>query len=106
MAILPATAAAAYQAVAKMGVEGAAGTTSVASGAGAGDFSQFLTQAMNNAVSTMKTGEQAAAQQVTGQADVVSVVNAVNSAELTLDTVVAIRDKVIAAYQNIMQMPI
>jgi flagellar hook-basal body complex protein FliE len=33
-------------------------------------------------------------------------VNAVNSAELTLDTVVAVRDKVIAAYQNIMQMPI
>ena len=42
----------------------------------------------------------------TGQADVVNVVNAVNAAELTLDTVVAVRDKVIAAYQSIMQMPI
>ena len=40
------------------------------------------------------------------QADIVDVVNAVNSAELTLDTVVAVRDKVIAAYQTIMQMPI
>ena len=54
----------------------------------------------------MKQGEQVAASQVTGQADVVNVVNAVNSAELTLDTVVAVRDKVISAYQNIMQMPI
>ena len=82
---------------------------SPASGAAAGaatDFSQFLSQAMNSAVSTMKTGEQLAASQVTGQGDVVSVVNAVNAAELSLDTVVAVRDKVISAYQNIMQMPI
>ena len=34
------------------------------------------------------------------------VVNAVNAAELTLETVVAVRDKVIAAYQDIMKMPI
>jgi flagellar hook-basal body complex protein FliE len=33
-------------------------------------------------------------------------VTAVNNAELTLDTVVAIRDKVIGAYQDIMKMPI
>ena len=54
----------------------------------------------------MKQGEQMAATQVTGQADIVNVVNAVNAAELTLDTVVAVRDKVIAAYQTIMKMPI
>ncbi len=46
-----------------------------------------------------------AAKQAAGQADIVDVVNAVNSAELTLDTVVAVRDKVISAYQSIMQMP-
>jgi flagellar hook-basal body complex protein FliE len=61
---------------------------------------------MNNAVGTMQAGEQMATKQVAGQADIVDVVNAVNSAELSLDTVVAVRDKVIAAYQNIMQMPI
>jgi len=54
----------------------------------------------------MKGGEQAAAQQAAGKGDMVSVVNAVNQAELTLDTVVAVRDKVITAYQSIMQMPI
>jgi len=54
----------------------------------------------------MKTGEQMTASQATGQTDIVNVVNAVNNAELTLDTVVAIRDKVISAYQSIMQMPI
>jgi len=102
----PSAAAAAYQAIAKIGTESAtAGASAGAAGVG-NDFSQFLSQAMNSAVSTMKQGEQVASTQVTGQADVVNVVNAVNSAELTLDTVVAIRDKVISAYQNIMQMPI
>jgi flagellar hook-basal body complex protein FliE len=106
MTVAPSAAAAAYQAVAKIGAESAAQTGSSASAAGSTDFSQFLSQAMDNAVSTMRTGEQMAAKQATGQTDVVSVVNAVNNAELTLDTVVAIRDKVISAYQNIMQMPI
>jgi flagellar hook-basal body complex protein FliE len=111
MTIAPSAAAAAYQAVARIGAESAAaGTTAGAAAgtgaAGASDFSQFLSQAMDNAVGTLKTGEQMATKQVTGQADVVNVVNAVNNAELTLDTVVAVRDKVIAAYQNIMQMPI
>ncbi len=47
-----------------------------------------------------------AAKQVAGQADIVDVVNSVNAAEITLDTVVAVRDKVVAAYQSIMNMPI
>ena len=54
----------------------------------------------------MQQGEKMAANQASGKADIVDVVSAVNSAELTLDTVVAVRDKVIAAYQSIMQMPI
>ena len=102
MTVGPSAAAAAYQAVAKIGTESAAAGSS----AGASDFSQFLSQAMNNAVSTMKTGEQMAAKQVTGQTDVVSMVSAINNAELTLDTVVAVRDKVINAYQSVMQMAI
>jgi len=101
MTIAPSAAAAAYQAVAKIGADSAATGVSAGGGAG-GDFSQFLTQAMNDAVSTMKTGEQMTANQATGQTDIVNVVNAVNNAELTLDTVVAIRDKVISAYQNIL----
>ena len=103
MTVSPTAATAAYQAIAKIGTESA---TSGASAGIGNDFSQFLSNAMGNAVSTMKQGEQVAASQVTGQADVVNVVNAVNAAELTLDTVVAVRDKVISAYQNIMQMPI
>ena len=109
MAIAPSAAAAAYQALAKIGAEsGASGAASANSigAAGTPDFSHFLDGAIKDAVGTMKSGEEMAAQQVAGKADVVSVVNAVNAAELTLDTVVAVRDKVIQAYQSIMQMPI
>lgn len=107
MAIAPGAAAAAYQAIAKIGVEsGAAGAASAGATAGTPSFAHFLDGAVKDAVGTMKSGEEMAAKQAAGQADMVSVVNAVNVAELTLDTVVAVRDKVIQAYQSIMQMPI
>jgi flagellar hook-basal body complex protein FliE len=46
------------------------------------------------------------AKAVTGEADIVDVVQAVGNAEITLQTVVAVRDRVISAYQEIMRMPI
>jgi flagellar hook-basal body complex protein FliE len=104
MAVLPAAAAAAYQSIAAMGAKSAPGAS--AAPVGAGSFGDFLSDAMKDAVSTMKKGEQAATANLTGKADIVDVVNAVNQAEITLDTVVAVRDKVVAAYQAIMNMPI
>jgi flagellar hook-basal body complex protein FliE len=103
MTVTPSVAAAAYQAVSKMGtggLPGAAGTTETQG------FSQALSQAMHDAMSTIRAGEDASVKQAAGKADIVNVVSAVNAAELTLDTVVAVRDKVIAAYQNVMQMAI
>lgn len=41
-----------------------------------------------------------------GAADLTDVVTAVGKAELTLQTVVAVRDKVIQAYQEVLRMPI
>ena len=107
MAVLPAAAAAAYQAAAKMNAN-VMPTPGVAPAdlQGAGSFSDFLSGALKDSVTTMKQGEKMAAQQITGQADIVDVVNAVNSAEITLNTVVAVRDKVVAAYQSILNMPI
>jgi len=102
MPIAPAAASAAYQAMAKIG-GAASGTSGAAPAQGFGDF---LSNAMNDAIGSMKAGETAAAQQAAGGGDIVNVVSAVNQAEITLDTVVAVRDKVIQAYQSIMQMPI
>ncbi|MGZ5961112.1 MAG: flagellar hook-basal body complex protein FliE [Rhizomicrobium sp.] len=107
MAVLPAAAAAAYQAIAQIGGGGTGAATAATSGANAaGGFSDFLTKAVQDGIDTMKQGETMAARQIAGQANIVDVVGAVNQAEITLDTVVAVRDKVVQAYQSIMNMPI
>ena len=104
---LPAAAAAAYQAIANIGTSaGSAGSAATSGAAGAGDFSNFLSNALRDGIGTMKQGEVMAGRQITGQANIVDVVSAVNQAEVTLDTVVAVRDKVVQAYQSIMNMPI
>ena len=43
---------------------------------------------------------------VQGKAELVDVVTSVASAEASLETAMAVRDQVISAYQQIMQMPI
>jgi flagellar hook-basal body complex protein FliE len=105
MTIAPSAATAAYQALAKLG-ESTASTARGPNATSASGFGDFLSSAMKDAAGTIQHGEQMATQQVAGKGNIVDVVQAVNSAELTLDTVVAVRDKVIAAYQSIMQMPI
>ena len=72
----------------------------------AGGFADMLRQASASAVDTMKAGETASLQAAAGKADLSEVVNAVNNAEATLQTVAALRDRVISAYQEILRMPI
>src|ERR1700690_3957082 len=105
MAVLPAAAAAAYQAIANIGGAASAAPSAATGANAAGGFGDFLTKAVQDGIGTMKQGETMAARQVAGQANIVDVVGAVNQAEITLDTVVAVRDKVVQAYQSIMNMP-
>ena len=74
-------------------------------GAGGG-FGEILKSAMSDAVKASKHAEGQMAAQVAGKADLVDVATAVSSAEASLETVMAIRDQVINAYQEIMRMPI
>ena len=81
---------------------GAASSASATSDAASGgSFADTLKGFAGDAVKTLQEGEKAAVAGATGKADIASVVTAINSAELMLETVVAIRDKVIAAYQDI-----
>ena len=104
MAVSPVSANAAYQAAQRIAAAGAPGAAATANAPGG--FQTALADALHHAADTMRTGETASAQGATGQGDLVGIVNAVTAAELTLETVVAIRDRVIAAYQDIMKMPI
>ncbi|MCB9978972.1 MAG: flagellar hook-basal body complex protein FliE [Rhodospirillales bacterium] len=69
-------------------------------------FKDFLSNSVQDATQTLRAGERASAQAVTGKAELADVVQAVSSAEITLQTIVAIRDRLIGAYQDIMRMPI
>ena len=69
-------------------------------------FENLMKSGLNGALQTMQKGEIASQGAVTGKAELTDVVTAVTNAELTLQTVVAVRDRVIQAYQEIMRMPI
>lgn len=69
-------------------------------------FGDFVKQAAVESIQTMESGEKASANAVLGTANLTDVVEAVTAAELTLQTVVALRDKMLQAYQDIMRMPI
>jgi flagellar hook-basal body complex protein FliE len=103
---LPAAAAQAYQAIANLGAKASSSPAASAADSAGGGFGDLLSEAVKNSIGTLKSGEAMATRQLAGQANVVDVVNAVNAAEITLDTVVAVRDKVVQAYQSIMNMPI
>jgi flagellar hook-basal body complex protein FliE len=81
--------------------------TAAASVAGSqGGFGDVMAQIAANATETLKAGEATAIMGMQGKASVQQVVEAVMSAEQTLQTAIAIRDKVVAAYQEISRMSI
>ncbi len=70
------------------------------------DFATMLKQGAQSAIDAGKKAESLSEAALAGKADVREVVSAVNNAAMTLQTVVAVRDKVITAYNQILQMPI
>ncbi len=98
--VSPLSAAQAYAAVQSAA---SAVPTSAVEGPGFGDM---LQQAMQDTIATSKHAETQMAAHIQGKAELVDVVTAVAAAQQSLETVMAVRDQVIAAYQEIMRMPI
>ena len=69
-------------------------------------FSELLNDAGQNAIQEGLASEETSLKSLTGDAGLVDIVTAVSSAEVTLETVVSVRDRVIQAYQDIIKMPI
>lgn len=90
---------------AAQGASPAAGVTPAQPADGAG-FEAMVKDAIGSVEQTIGTAETLTAQAATGQAELVDVVTAVAAAEVQLETVVAVRDQVIRAYQDILRMPI
>jgi flagellar hook-basal body complex protein FliE len=78
-----------------------------ASGAGMGkDFSAMVTKALEATQNAGAKADQQGAAVAAGRADIVDVVTAVAESEAAIETLVAVRDRVIAAYEEIMRMPV
>lgn len=104
--VAPLIAAKAYAAVQAQTTALANAASGAADAQGAGSFGDILKTALNDAVQSSRTAEQQMTAQVQGKADMVDVVTALSSAQASLETVMAVRDQVIAAYQQVMQMQI
>ena len=101
-------AAQAYAAAARAVADAAKGTAAQAKtpGDGEADFGAALQQAVASVSGSIDKADATTMAQVAGKADVVDVVTAVAETEVALRTLVSVRDRVIATYQEIMRMPI
>jgi flagellar hook-basal body complex protein FliE len=99
------SAAKAYADVQKV-AGGAGGAAGAGEASGVGGFADILKSTMTDVVKTSRHAEAQMAAQVAGKAELVDVVTAISAAETSLETVMAVRDQVISAYQEIMRMPI
>lgn len=97
----PLMAAKAYAAV-----QGGGMTTGAAASAAGPGFSEMLQNVMADTVQSSRAAETQMSMAVQGQGSMIDVVTAISSAEASLETVIAVRDQVISAYQEIMRMPI
>lgn len=99
---------AAYAQAMRRGLDGSGGAEApaVQEAAGAPRFADLVQDVVGDALARGRAGEAKATAALAGKGDLVDVVAAVSQAEISLQTVVSIRDKVIAAYQDIMKMPI
>lgn len=100
MAIDPVSAARAYQQTARAAASG--GTDGVDNV----DFGGLVQEAIRQAGQSAQVAENQALAVAGGNADIVDVVTAIAAAETQLQTVLAVRDQVIQAYQEILRMPI
>lgn len=70
------------------------------------DFGDVMAQLAASVRTSLRTGEATAIQGIQGKASTQQVVEAVMSAEQSLQTAIAVRDKVVAAYLELSRMAI
>ncbi len=71
-----------------------------------GEFADLVRGAIKEAVTIGQRSEAISIAAINDRADINQVVTAVAEAEVTLRTVVAVRDKVVEAYREILRMPV
>ena len=90
------------------GITNAPTTKATASAAQGADFASLVKGAAENVLDKQKTAESLSIQSIQDPSSVnmQDLISAVSEAELSLQTMVSVRDKTVAAYTKIMDMPI
>jgi flagellar hook-basal body complex protein FliE len=102
----PIAAANAYAALARMGEQTANLGRSVAAPDSAPNFSAVLKDVISAVSDAAQKSDVQAHAVATGRSNMIDVVTAVAETETAVQTLVSVRDKVIAAYEDILKMPI
>jgi flagellar hook-basal body complex protein FliE len=102
----PAIAANAYASLARL-TDPAAGLAKAVGGEQSGpNFGSLLKDALGAVNEAGRKSDMQAQSLATGKSNMVDVVTAVAETEVAVNTLVSVRDKVVAAYEEIMRMPI
>ena len=99
----PAIAANAYASAARILDSGGAAK---AADSGAASFGDVLKEAIGGVLDAGRKSDAQTVAMASGKANVMDVVTAVAETDVAVSTLVSVRDRVIAAYEDIMKMPI
>ncbi len=102
----PSIAANAYASLARLADPSAALAKAGDGAAGGPNFGALLKDAMGAVVEAGRKSDAQTQAMAVGKANIVDVVTAVSQTEVAVDALVSVRDRVIAAYEEIMKMPI
>ena len=102
----PSAAAGAYASLARLANPSANLGRSVGEASGGPSFGELLRSAATNLMDTGRKTDAQTHAMASGKGNVVDVVTAVAETEVAVETMVAVRDRIISAYEEIMRMPI
>lgn len=88
------------------GKAAASGEAAQAAALPPGGFGQLVQEALTGTIDTGRSAELKALDLAEGKASIVDVVTAVAETEVAVETLVTVRDKMITAYKDILNMPI
>lgn len=106
MVMNSAAGAGAYSAVANIAGKALGDAGAAKPSEGGTDFGELVQSVLSNVTESGAAAETQAANIASGNTDVLDLVTAVAETELAVETLVTVRDRVISAYQDILNMPI
>jgi len=102
----PVAAANAYAQLARMADQGNSLSKTIGDAASGPSFETLIKDAVGSVMEAGKKSEAAVGAMAAGKADMIDLVTAVSESETAITTLVSVRDRMIQAYQQILQMPI